>query len=197
MTRALRLFVLGTLLVWATPSLAVQTQKVAPPQNEVRQNGKVIPVARVRIPMALTVYNGIPVRAQTGGLRMEYRPGTIVKHTMRARMERINHFYVGQWHIETVPVAWQRETKRYTVKIRFYKRHGQGEELEESIGTTQVAGVLADGPEKLVFNFSGKSLAKFKDTKGNPLLDVAIGPFDAPTAKAPVVSKNQFAPRKK
>lgn len=129
---------------------------------------------RVRIPVQLVGYERIVVTGKDGRARHQFKALSPLRHHLRARIERANHFYVGSWHIETIPVQWKRETKAYEVKMRFFKRYGEGRELEELVGTATAKGFLAGkGPH---FLFAGRAEETFKDAQGQPILSIGIGP---------------------
>lgn len=129
---------------------------------------------RVRIPVQLVGYEKIVVTSQNGQARHQFKALSPLRHHLRARIERPNHFYVGTWHIETIPQKWKRDTKAYEVKLRFFKRYGEGRELEELVGTQIVKGhLMGKGPH---FLFAGRSEETFKDAQGQPILSVGIGP---------------------
>lgn len=130
-------------------------------------------VVRVRIPLQFQGYEKVIVTDHKGMSRYQYKPLPILKHHLRARLERKNHFYVGGWHIESIPERWDRASKQYAVKLRIYKRYGEGRELEELIGKVEVSGKL-EGKD-LLYNFKGFATASFKDREGRPVLDLGVG----------------------
>lgn len=130
-------------------------------------------VVRVRIPLQIQSYEKVVVTDHKGMSRYQYKPLPLLKHHLRARLERKNHFYVGSWHIETVPEKWDRITKQYAVKLRIYKRYGEGRELEELIGKVDVNGKV-EGKD-LLYNFKGFAAAAFKNREGHPVLDLGVG----------------------
>ncbi len=130
-------------------------------------------VVRVRIPLQLQSYEKVVVTDHKGMTRYQYKPLPLLKHHLRARLERKNHFYVGNWHIETIPEKWDRVTKQYAVKLRVYKRYGDGRELEELVGKVDVNGKV-EGKD-LLYNFKGFATVAFKDREGKPVLDLGVG----------------------
>lgn len=130
-------------------------------------------IARVRIPIELTSFAKFNLRDQLGRMRVQFRPVKTKKHVLRARIETPNHFYVGDWHIETVPVAWSKKEKLLTLKVRFYKRYGNHKKLEEVVGDTQVKGLLEG--EDFLYDFLGKKVVKFTNPLRHPVLTASIG----------------------
>ena len=129
--------------------------------------------ARVRIPIKLISYEKVLVKNTQGISREEYKKAGELKHTLRARIERTNHFYIGKWHIETIPESWNREKKTYRTRLRFYRRYGNERDLEEYVGFTVAFGVLRG--DDYLYQFEGFRSASFKDRFTHPILDVEVG----------------------
>ena len=146
-------------------------------------------MARVRIHLKLIPYDKIVVRDKQGQFKEKFRPIKKLNHVLRARIERPNHFYVGDWHIETVPMKWDQNLKKLKVKLRFYKRYGEGRNLEEYLGNAILSGTLVG--KDFLYVVKGRKNALFKNRKNNPVLAVEIG-----KAEAPKVGKSS-TPRKK
>jgi len=142
-------------------------------QAAVRVPASVPTMPRVRIKLKTTEYDKILLKSEQGVVRTEFRPVRNVQHTLRARIERTNHFYVGSWHIETIPLSFSKETKKYAVGLRFSKKYGVGWEMEEYVGRIEVQGTLAGAD--YTYDLIGSNTAKFYDMKGQPLLDVEVG----------------------
>ena len=142
---------------------------------------------RVRIPIKLTPYHKILVKTKEGKLEEKQLAAPSMTHTFRARMERTNHFYVGSWHVETVPLKWESQQHRYQVRVRFFERLGAGQEIEEYVGNVDANGVLVK--ENDTFNFKGFAAAEFKTPAGANLLDIEIGQSKTPAAE-PLLSKS-------
>src|SRR5690606_20341705 len=106
--------------------------------------------------------------------RMMAKPGTTLKHHLRARIERPNHFYVGSWHIESIPEQWNKKDHTYQVKLRFFKRYGEGKHLEEYVGSSMVKGRLVG--EKDLYLLQASHKETFNNRDNQPVLVVGIGP---------------------
>ena len=130
-------------------------------------------VARVRVPLRLTRFEPIVVQNLQGTRHMEYKSLAPVSYNLRATINRSNHFYLADWHIEAVPMKWEKETRRWQVEIKFYKRYGQDQELEEFIGTLPLQGRLM-GDERL-FTLEVQSKQQFNSKRGSPVLLVEAG----------------------
>jgi hypothetical protein len=142
---------------------------------------------RVRIPVKLTPYHKVLVKSRKGGELQErvVAMGTL-SHHLRARIERTNHFYVKDWHIETIPQKLDMNSGKYLMQLRLYQVFGEGRDLEEYVGQLQLEGMLAKGNDILAFVGHGK--ANFKNKSGMNLIDIEVGAPAAPSA-APLVSK--------
>ncbi|WP_141736025.1 hypothetical protein [Oligoflexus tunisiensis] len=130
-------------------------------------------VARVRIPLRLTRFEPIVVQNAQGTRRMEYKAMAPVSYTLRATINRSNHFYLADWHIETIPMKWEKETRNWQVEIKVYKRYGQEQELEEFIGTHALRGRLI-GEDRL-FTLETQSRQQFNNKRGSPVLLLESG----------------------
>jgi len=130
-------------------------------------------VARVRIPLRLTRFEPIVVQNAQGTRRMEYKAMAPVSYTLRATINRSNHFYLADWHIETIPMKWEKETRNWQVEVKIYKRYGQEQELEEFIGTQSLKGRLV-GEDRL-FTLETQSRQQFNNKRGSPILLLESG----------------------
>ncbi|MFW7379393.1 MAG: hypothetical protein ACOH5I_11335 [Oligoflexus sp.] len=133
--------------------------------------------AQVRIPLELRPYEKILAqRPGQSGKQIEYRVIKPLKHVLRARMERTNHFYVGEWHIESVPVRWIKEERTLELNLRVYKRYGDSQELEELVGNLQLTGNLKGTGDQAVYTFTGQGAQRFLSKHGHPIVDLVVGP---------------------
>ena len=131
-------------------------------------------IARVRLPISISDYEKILVKKVNGAVEAQYRVIGKRSYRLRARIDKLNHFYVGKWHIETQPIKWDLEKKYWSVKLRFHKVYGEGEGLEEWVGTTKVSG-LVEG-KNLLYEFKGRKNIKFSNTMGHPIAEISLGP---------------------
>jgi hypothetical protein len=130
-------------------------------------------VARVRIPIKLTHFEEVLIQSQQGTKRIEAKALRPVLYNLRATINRTNHFYLTDWHIETVPMKWDRELGEWLVELKFYKRYGEESELEEYVGVLPLSGRLI-GKEDIM-TLDAKGIQKFTNKKGTPLLLVEAG----------------------
>ncbi len=147
---------------------------------------------RVRIGMKLTPITRIVTNVKNGQ-KTKFVSEQTLRHTLRARLERTNHFYIGDYHVETKPLKWTRKTKQYTVRLNMYRRYGSFGQLEEKIGHVDVAGVLVRQNDGL-FIQKGVSSKRMRNKLGHPVLDLAAG---YGTPKAPMISKKSKTTRRK
>ncbi|MCX6131061.1 MAG: hypothetical protein NTX25_18635 [Proteobacteria bacterium] len=129
--------------------------------------------ARVRIPIRLVRFEPIVLQNLQGVKRIENKPLAPVSYNLRATINRSNHFYVADWHIETVPMKWEREARQWMVEIKFYKRYGQDQELEEFVGTLPLNGRLV-GADRL-FTLEVQAKQQFNNKRASPVLLVEVG----------------------
>ena len=129
-------------------------------------------VARFRLSIELTPYLKYLVRDINGRVKEAFRPAMPLKHNLRARIDKKNHFYMGKYHIETIPLSWEKKQKKLQLQIKFYKRYGDDKNLEELLGSTKAVGFLRG--EKHLFVFETSKRAKFYNALRHPLLSVHI-----------------------
>ncbi|MBC7661499.1 MAG: hypothetical protein H7249_17520 [Chitinophagaceae bacterium] len=127
---------------------------------------------RVKVPLKMTLFEQIIVKNQDGIRRIEHKPLTPIRYNFKATIDRTNHFYVSDYHVETVPVKWEHDSKEWTLTVHFYKRFGDGQELEESVGSMDIKGKL-EGSQKL-YTLKARGQQSFKNKQGFPQLVVEI-----------------------
>jgi hypothetical protein len=144
------------------------------------------PVQRVRIPIQLQGWNSVGSTIKEAG-RQARIPSKPLNHVLRARIEKSNDFYLGDWRIETTPVRWLKNTNQYQVRLEIYRRFGESGQVEESVGVLNLSGVLQKQEDGL-FVMGGSSKRKFFDKEGQPVLEIQAG---TPLAQesSPVASK--------
>lgn len=133
---------------------------------------------RVRVPLRMTLFEQVMVKNQDGIRRIEHKPLLPIRYNFKATIDRSNHFYVSDYHVETVPVKWEHDSKEWTIAVHFYKRYGAGQELEESVGSMDIKGKL-EGANKL-YTLKAKGKKNFNSKQGFPLLLVEIDSLPSP-----------------
>ena len=141
---------------------------------------------RVRIPLKLTAFEQIIVKNTAGQRRYEHKPLAATRYNFKATIDRANHFYVGDWHIETTPEKWDHASKQWTVSLNFFKRYGADQELEENVGKMALVGRL-NGKDNL-YTFEAQGAQTFRDKNGQPLLQVEIN-SKAPQEKGNIAKR--------
>jgi len=150
--------------------------------------------ARVRIALRLTPWKMTVATTQDGRQQSVHVRQQAIQQTLRARLDRVNHFHFGDWHVQTTPVRWSRATKRYAVRLDSSRRYGAFGQLEESIGSVEVAGVLHPEKER-VFVLHAATTRSFRDKFGNPMLDIDVGHGAARSPETPVLSGSSVTPK--
>lgn len=131
-------------------------------------------IERVRIPVTVKAWNEVDTKAVDGSLRKSRIAGQPVSQVLRARIERANDFYIGDWRITTTPVRWLKRSNQYQVRIEAFRRLGESGQIEESLGSITLTGSLEkQGDALYILNGRGRRL--FRDNMGNPLLDLEAG----------------------
>lgn len=144
--------------------------------------------ARVRIGLRMTPFKKIATRNKDGSLSQRFVPIEPIRHTLRSRLNKTNHFFLGEWHIETKPISWIKKTRKYQIKLTLHKRYGAFGQLEETVGSIDLAGTLDEGNDN-VHVLLGVARQRIRDKFGHPILDVVAG-FAPGTKANPVMSKN-------
>lgn len=162
-----------------------------PPQPEKDKSAKkTVPdgPAKVRIGLRLTPFKKVTTRNKDNTVSQRFIPMEPIRHTLRARLDKANHFFIGEWHIETKPMAWIKKTRKYETRLVIHRRYGAFGQLEENVGSVDLVGVLDEGDEN-VHVLLGVARTRLRDKFGHPVLDVVAG--FAPGAKNKgVISKN-------
>jgi len=164
------------------PALAVNGQNNQGPHAASK---KLAP--QVRIPLKLTSFKKMLVRDKSGKIIERYIAVDPVTNTLRGRIERVNHFYISDFHIESIPLKWDRDLGNYRTKLRFYQRFGVNQDIEEYIGSVVVNGRLEADNE--YFKLVGFSAEKFNNRNGAPVLAVEVGTPLPQAPKTPLLSK--------
>jgi hypothetical protein len=136
--------------------------------------------ARVRIGLRLTPFKKVTTRQKDGSTSSRFIPIEPIRHTLRARLNKPNHFFIGEWHIETKPVTWIKKTRKYQVQLSVHRRFGAFGQLEDFVGNVTLDGVLDEGDDN-VHVLLGVARQRLRDKFGHPILDVVAG--FAPGAK--------------
>lgn len=131
--------------------------------------------ARIRIGVKLNPFEKIVVRNKSGKRKISFKKAVVLKNYLRARFDKVNHFYMDEWHVQTRPVAWDKDTKKLSMELSFYKRYGDDRSLEDYVGQVKVDGV-AQG-SNYIYNFETHKKMVFRNKHGHPILDVEVGPM--------------------
>ena len=189
---AVRLF-MGLMIILAFPltqqGIAQEFSDGTPPsaqwQAPKAENAKVVKKdsdqpPRVRIGLRLTPFKKVTTRNKDGTASNRFVPVEPIRHTLRARLNKPNHFFIGEWHIETKPITWIKKTRKYQVQLSVHKRFGAFGQLEDFVGNVTLDGVLDEGDDN-VHVLLGVARQRLRDKFGHPVLDVVAG--FAPGAK--------------
>lgn len=172
----------------------LHAQPVNPKAGAVKIRNENLGPVRVRIALKLTPYESVNMRSPGGQSIAKQVALQPVEQILRARLEQTNHFYFGNWHVESVPLRWQKATSQYSVQLNVYKRYGRGSEIEEKIGSIRVDGQLEESGLKL-YTLVGTSQSEIANSHGTKVLELAAGTSKAvesePNAKPLVGSSGQ------
>lgn len=153
--------------------------KLAPPPGGGQKAMEAAPqkapkgAARVRIHLRLVPYVKVIAKDKNLESYHAYRAVGKMQYTLRAKINRVNHFYIGNWHIETIPLSFNRRSKYYKLKLKLYKIYGNNSQLQEYVGSLTAEGGLVGGNH--LYTFNGHRASKFTDRAGNPICQLDIG----------------------
>lgn len=145
-------------------------------------------IQRVRIPLVLQAWTAVTAKTREGRnqeTRIAQKP---ISHVLRARIEKPNDFFVGDWRIQTTPIRWIKNTNQYQVRLEVFRRFGEAGQIEESLGMMNLTGILqkqADG----LFLIQGTAKKRFNDHHGQPIASLEAGTPADVNAPATAVSK--------
>ena len=162
---AVGLVVVTGLCMWPSAVAVVTTSPTNPEPLKESQ------VRWVKIGLALTPYKS--VRKKKSGKETKSVMDKTESYTLRAKLNKSNHFYLGDYHVQTTPLFLEPHSGRYAVKLRVYGKFGALGQVEEEIGSLDVDGVLSGkGP---IYTLKGAAQDKFYNKLGKPLLVVRAG----------------------
>ena len=134
---------------------------------------------QVRIALSLTPYQKTATVTKKGH---KYQLGKTEKYTLRADLDRTNHYYFKNWHVISKPLYWSKQTAQYKTEITVLQRLGNNNEIEEMVGKIIAEGTLKTYQNLYVLqNFQKKT---FPDNSGKPRLRIASGFNMLPSKKA-------------
>ncbi len=142
---------------------------------------------RVRIPMTFKTWSDVETRDPNGKMQRTRIAGKPVSQVLRARIERANDFFLGDYRIKTTPVRWLKRSHQYQVKLELFKRLGEDGAIEESLGSVTLTGVLEKQDDGL-YLLNGSARRLFRNRTGDPILDLDAG-MHAPTEKQTAISR--------
>lgn len=191
----------GSLAAWEAPKTPKADKSAMGPQDvtkghRLKETPKKVSKNRVRIAVELQPYKKFAVIERDGKRKVAFKPQKPFKQMLRAKIDQPNHFYLKGYHIETVPLSWDKKFNQYRSKINFYQTYGK---VEEMIGSLIIKGSLSG--KNGLYVLVGNSKKEFRNKTGQTILRASIG---LPATQRPAVSKGvpkkkraQAMPRKK
>ncbi len=130
---------------------------------------------RIRIPLSLKGFERVPA-VSTGAASKDTRDVIVARRpqqfNLKARLDRLNHFYFGDWHIETTPMG-KTAMGEVIMKLSLSRTYGDGHELEEHVGDLNVQGGLTR-IEPGLYGFMGKAGARFTGRSGDLMAEIQV-----------------------
>jgi hypothetical protein len=124
---------------------------------------------RVRIPLTIRGFEKV-LSSNSPGAREVMLGKRARQFNLRARLDRPNHFYFEDWHVETTP---QKQLGRVVLKLSLSRTYGENRELEDHVGDMTVAGDLLRQASGL-YVFKGQGAAKFTNRSGELTAEVRV-----------------------
>jgi hypothetical protein len=188
----MRVLIILSILVQAQLSSATTTNQLgAAATNTYNRVGDVsidYPAAqRVRIPVTFKTWSHVATKDAAGRLKKTRMASKPVSQVLRARIEKSNDFYLGDFRIKTTPVRWLKRSHQYQVKLELFKRLNVEGSLEESLGSVTLTGILSRQDDGL-FLLHGTARRLFRDRSGEPILELDAGQH-APGGSAAAISR--------
>jgi len=157
--------------------------------------GRPVP-ARVRLPLRLVTFQPIVATERDGKRKQAFIPRAGVYRTIRARIDKTNHFFVGEkgeFHVESVPVRFAKAEKRLTTRLNISRQVDRAGTVEEFLGSLEVSGLLVQ-EEAGVYNLVTSGKQQFRDQMGNPVLDLSVGMSATVPGNTAKSNGNQISP---
>ena len=142
---------------------------------------------RVRIPLSFKAWSDVETMAPDGKMKKSRIAGKAISQVLRARIERSNDFFLGNFRVKTTPIRWLKRSNQYQVKLEVFKRLGEDGTLEENLGSVTLTGVLEKQDDGL-FVLNGTARRLFRERTGEPILDFDAGQH-APIEKPMAISR--------
>lgn len=167
-------------LLWSSPLWAINDQSGwSENQNILPHDDHELPSYKgtmVRIGLNLTPYRKVSVgRGGGGGSQFNYLPAGTLRRTLRARIDKPNHFYIDGYHIETVPLRWVRPKREYTIRLSFAHRPNRSRSgVEKHLGYVDVRGHLKQSTPD-VYLLIGANHKTFFNNLSEPFLRAVVG----------------------
>lgn len=174
-----RLSLLLSLCLMPLDAYAVSTDNLETFKNVkspfLRAPKKIKKTARIRVGIKLSPYEKVVVRDNSGKRKVSFKKDIVTRNYLRARFDKTNHFYIGDWHVETRPLSWNKEQSLLKMELSFFKRYGDDRSLEDYVGKMEVTG-LAKGNNYVYLLETHKKMI-FRNKHGHPIVDVEVGPI--------------------
>lgn len=130
---------------------------------------------RVRVPVMIRAFEKTPM-VTSGSAAKDSRsvmiPRKPVFLNLKARLDRANHFYFGDWHLETIPQGKTAEGE-LRFKISLARTFGENHDLEEHLGDVEVRGGLSRIDAALL-NFHGRRSSRFRGPGGEVVAELQV-----------------------
>jgi hypothetical protein len=185
--RCSRFNLLQALLVAFSPSIVLggTAKPVATAAAQIHSNtneniAETKPTNRIRIPIVLKSWQEVSAVDSSGRETTSRIVGQPVSQILRARIERSNEFYVGNFRIKTVPMRWLRNSQQYQIRLEVFQTAGSSSQIEASLGSVILTGNAKKQTDGL-YLLTGTARRLFRSKAGEPILDFTAGqqPVDA------------------
>lgn len=160
------------------PALAInQSSSAAQSQNVYPHNpdGELPTYQGTMVRVGLRLIHYRKAALGPGQSQITYLPGEVIKKTLRARIDKPNHFFIDSYHIETIPLKWIRKSHSYTMRLSLSRRSQQQPDVEKHLGYVDVKGSLRKQSQRSIYLLVGASSQTFFNHLREPYLKVVAG----------------------
>jgi hypothetical protein len=114
----------------------------------------------------------------------------VYQHTLKGKLLKTNHFYIKNYHIQTIPEEWNETNKYYAVKIIASLRFGERGDVEERLGELKLGGLLKGKRSPYILHALSK--VTFNNSFGTPTVSILAGynPRPEMIGKSKLANKN-------
>jgi len=128
---------------------------------------------KVRLGLTVIPMSKLIVKDAQGINQVRFGKNKALRRNLRARLTASSNFFLEDWHIEIQPIQWKKVSKNLTYKVSVYQRFGTSKNVEEKLGSFNLAGVIQG--QDYLYEFRGETSQTFKNKTGDKVVEVQLG----------------------